>query len=458
MTEITCISKDASQARSSLSYLKPSNPNDQLISNEGASTTVNVLDSQRNCSIEQLEKRIYEHLLHCVRTETADQVLQRFQTLFVQGGPYPEAYVRTALHDLVGHSDAKHNFLPFFNRCCFIVINRWQMNPLYREKIVQFVDMLHQCRGPSVIVGQPSRAGRLRFLIQEYVRSQYFQKIRQLAEFLNPKNDQDERRPLSSLLYRYPYLYSHCLSNKDEGEDYNNMIAAAQQNARKQFDNNLSNYLTHTLIRPQQIHAEKKIIPIDNPTLLSHKELCSTLKHYIAKVDSRGTYKDMAHQFWTPGNKPQVYSQFKDALHDYVTSSVPSKFGQCHFNRQLKIYLNNLYPEQDLVAVNDFLTVRTCNQLLNFMVVESRQQPNHSIFMDLLNNLGSTVTVGLLLKVVLLCNKVKPHLERRFSLLFQHYEAHTRGSVSWLVACFEKLNLAWSAHYGTHNLSYVHLL
>jgi hypothetical protein len=102
--------------------------------------------------------------------------------------------------------------------------------------------------------------------------------------------------------------------------------------------------------------------------------------------------------------------------------------------------------------------VRTCNQVLNFMVIESKQRPNHSVFMDLLNNVGSTLTVGLLLKVVLLCNKVKPYLERRLSILFQHYESQARGSVDWLVRCLEKLNLAWTAHFSAQNLSYVHLL
>jgi hypothetical protein len=80
------------------------------------------------------------------------------------------------------------------------------------------------------------------------------------------------------------------------------------------------------------------------------------------------------------------------------------------------------------------------------------------VFMDLLNNVGSTLTVGLLLKVVLLCNKVKPYLERRLSILFQHYASQARGSVDWLVCCLEKLNLAWTAHFSAQNLSYVHLL
>ena len=423
---------------------------------------MNVLDSHRYHSVESLEQTIYQHLLECVRVESPDQVLQRFQSLFIQGGGYPEPGIRMALQDLMRSGQGRQSFLPFFNRCCFILINRWQMNLFQRDAVVQLVEMLHQCRGPSMIVGQPSPAGRLRFLVQEYVRSPLFQKLRQLADFLNPKNDHDERRPLSSLLYRYPYLYAHCLTNQEDTEEYQKMIVTAQQSAKQKFEQELSSYLTHALIQDKP--AQQRIIsPTEssswyNPTLLNHQELCSTLKHYVAKVDARGSYQDMAQQFWAPGHQPQSYAGFKNALYDYVTSSIPAKFSQSRFNVHLKGYLDHLYADSDASAVNDFLVVRTCNQLLNFMVIESRQRPNHTVFMNLLNNLGSTVTTGLLLKVVLLTRKVKPYLERRLSILFQHYEAHQRGSVQWLVTCLEKLNLAWTAHFSSQNFSYVNLL
>jgi hypothetical protein len=418
---------------------------------------VKALETLTHRSVEVLEQRIYEHLLQCVRTELPEQVLQRFQLLFIQGAMYPEPSIRVALHELVRGHGAKHSFQPFFNRCCFILINRWQMNILQRDMIVQLVEALHQCRGASVIGGQPSATGRIRFLVQEYVRSSYFQRLRQLADLLNPNNDQDKQRPLSTLLHRYPYLYSHCLTNQDDGEDYQKLIVVTQRSANQKFQQDLSSYLTYSLIK-QEKPRETSSGSAKNPTLLTDKDVCSSLKHYLSKVDSRGTYKDMAQQFWTPGHQPQTYGSFKGALTEYISTSIPAKFGQCRFNDQLQGYLNNLYPENNASAVNDFLLVRTCNQLLNFMVIESKQRPNHAVFMDLLNNVGSTLTVGLLLKVVLLCHKVKPYLERRLSILFQHYELHARGSVDWLVRCLEKLNLAWTAHFSAQNLSYVHLL
>jgi hypothetical protein len=418
-------------------------------------TDVNVLEVHSKSSSEPLEQKIYQHLLDCARTEHPEQVLRRFQQLFIQYGAYPEASIRMALDALVRTGSAKQSFLPFFNRCCFILINRWQINPLHREMVVELVDLLHQTRGPSVIVGQPTPSGRLRFMVQEYVRSPLFTRLRQLSDFFNPKNDQDERKPLSSLLYRYPYLYSHCMTSQEDEPDYQEMIGVAKKTAQRKFEQDLSSYLTHSLLTksPESLKADFK-----NPTLLSAQDISTTLKTYLTKVDSQGSYRDVAQQFWTPAYHPNSYGAFKTSLHEYLISSIPPEFGRCRFNDQLRSYLKDLYPENATTPLNDFLVVRTCNQVLNFMVIESKQRPAHSVFMDLLNNLGSTLTIGLMLKVVLLCGKVKPYLDRRFSLLFQHYASQTRHSVRWLVRCLEKLNLAWCAHFGSQNLSFVHLL
>jgi hypothetical protein len=62
--------------------------------------------------------------------------------------------------------------------------------------------------------------------------------------------------------------------------------------------------------------------------------------------------------------------------------------------------------------------------------------------------------MGLLLKIVLICRKVKPHLEGKFAILFNHYENSTTNSVSWLVETLEQLNIAFSINFGGIDLSF----
>jgi hypothetical protein len=94
--------------------------------------------------------------------------------------------------------------------------------------------------------------------------------------------------------------------------------------------------------------------------------------------------------------------------------------------------------------------------MLNFLVVESPQKPNHFVFIDLISNIGPTFTVGLLLKIVLICRKVRPYLEKRFSILFNHYESSSQDAVIWLIKVLENLNVALTSNFGKIDLSFIH--
>ncbi|MBC7515020.1 MAG: hypothetical protein H7237_01070 [Alkalinema sp. FL-bin-369] len=134
------------------------------------------------------------------------------------------------------------------------------------------------------------------------------------------------------------------------------------------------------------------------------------------------------------------------------------EYGRRQFNNQLYQQLRVILPDNDRSDFNEFLLLRTCSQLLNFLIVQSPNQPNHFVFVDMLSNLGAINTTSLLLKLVLLCRNVKPYLEKRFSILFSHYESHTQSSVHWLVMAMEHLNIALSTNFGGMNLALVNSL
>ncbi len=423
----------------------------------------------KTINIEAHKQTIYDHLLQCVRTESANEVLKRFHTLFIAGRNYPEPTVKAALNQIVVSIKGKEDFALFFNRCCYILINSWQNQPDCRGMIPELVAVLSRMSAAPATLGQTRSKTRLRTLMQQFAQSSYYGRLRRFAEFITPQATTSSRKPLGTILRRYPYLYQHCLVTKEDSQEHQSSIRQVQQQAQEQFELDLSQYLTGIFRRPtppseiiQPTGRTQLILPDSgplihskNPTLLGDNELCNTLKHYVGRVDPRGSYQDGAKHFILRNQSTKSYLGFKKNLYDYLVESVDTKFGRCRFNQMLQKQFDALLPECNERPMNDFLLTRTCNQLFNFLVVESRQRPNHIVFMDLINNLGSTVTVGLLLKVVLLCKKVKPYLENRFSLLFKHYESQQQGTVKWLVACLEKLNLAWSSNFGRFDFSFV---
>ncbi|HBY76039.1 MAG TPA: hypothetical protein DEG47_03295, partial [Cyanobacteria bacterium UBA11148] len=104
--------------------------------------------------------------------------------------------------------------------------------------------------------------------------------------------------------------------------------------------------------------------------------------------------------------------------------------------------------------VNDFLLVRTCSQLFNFLV-KSPDTSELLEFTNLLDNNGTVQTTGLLLKIALLSHQVKPDLEKRFSILFNHYESQSIDDILWLIELMENLNIALVTNFGNVDLSFI---
>jgi len=288
---------------------------------------------------------------------------------------------------------------------------------------------------------------------------------RVLAKLLYSERDSMMiNKPLSTLIHRYPYLYDHCLLSEDSSYEQQQTVRQIQARNQQHFEQDLSQYITFQVQRAQAMHTpleetpERIIQPIKNPTLLSDRELGAALKQFVGKVEGSYTYQDVAQSFLTHTSQISSYKEFKEDLYEYLIASIDSGYGKRKFNERLQAYLKNTLSHSDSQKPTEFLILQTCSQLLNFLVVESPQRPHHFIFVDLITNLGATMTTVLLLKIVLLCRKVKPDLEKRFSILFNHYESVTIDGILWLVKSLENWNIASSIHFGSSDLSSLNLL
>jgi hypothetical protein len=416
--------------------------------------------------VEQEEQQLYDHLLHLVQSEIPSQLVNRFHALFIEGAGYPDLEISAALDKIAGAKAADQEFRFVLNRCCHILINRWQSRPQHQAYIPALVDLFEAI--PSRSTKDYSRARstrRVRELARGFVDTEQYLTLRRLAQVIGQSPEADvlapEAEPLGSLIQRYPYLYDHCLLTDGSTHEQQQTIRQLRARAQRQYEIDLSQFVTYQVRRSQLSRinhseaANRVLQPAKNPTLLSDQELCVALKHFAGKSQGSHTYRDLAQCFLTHSAQTQSFGSFKDDLYQYMTASVDSEYGNRQFNNQLHALLKITLPESNSQKVNDFLLVRTCSQLLNFLVVESPQTPSHFVFVDLISNLGPTVTTGLLLKIVLICRKVKPHLEKRFSILFNHYEDSKRDVVIWLVQAMEHLNLALSTNFSTLDLAFI---
>ncbi|ELR96927.1 hypothetical protein [Gloeocapsa sp. PCC 73106] len=403
------------------------------------------------------EQLIYDHLLDCVKHQSPEEVIDGFRHLFIKGKDYYDHQIRVALARLVNSKTGEQNFNYILNRCCHILVNRWQMQPQLQGAIPALAELFEHLAPATGSYSTTS--ARLRELVIEFAKTDHCLKLKRLARVISEGKDTTY---VGNLINRYPYLYEHYLLSEDSNFEDQKTVKQIQSRLQERFEIDLSKYVTYkvrqvkTSPETQLIVPSKTIIqPVGNPTLLSDRELGVALKQFVGTVEAGYTYRDLSHSFLTHSRQASNYKTFKDDLYQYLITSVDTKYGRHKFNETLYKKIQTILPHCDTKKPDEFIVLRTTSQLLNFLVVESNQRPNHYIFMDLITNMGATSTVGLLLKIVLLCHKVKPHLEKRFSILFTHYESFTKEGVPWLIKALENLNIAFSVNFGKADLSFL---
>ena len=426
-------------------------------------------------STKREQQQIYNHLIFCVKIESPAEILDRFKNLFIRGTGYQDNRIWSALQIIIEGENADLEFLPFFNRCCHIIINRWQMQPNLRYEIVELVILIERALPPGGACSRNSR--RMRDLIQDFQRSDYFLCIQRLARLIEGSLEPEQRRTrrievvsssVGDLIQRYPYLHQHCLVTEGSTDEYQQTVQTIQEGIQSSYELNLSQYITHRVrvakLVKQYKAANKTRIPkrlierVENPTLLSDRELDRALRHYMGKVEQNYTYHDLSQNFLNYTSQAQTYKKFKGDLYEYITSGIDSRYGEKHFNRKLYDYLQGTLTDFDHRQVDEFLTIRTYCQIFKFLVVDGKSNFDHDRYLNLVNHLGEVKTIGLLLKLVLLCNKVKPYLEKRFSILFSHYEAVEEDQAPWLVKSLENLQVAFSIHFGEADFSLIQII
>jgi hypothetical protein len=399
------------------------------------------------------EQCLYDHLLACVRVESPEELLARFRMLFITGTGYSDHEIWECLKKILASPCIEKDFKFILNRSSHIFINHWLMQPRLQSAIPELV-ALFDLDVPSS--GQRSRSTqRLRELIQQFRETEQYLALQRLAHVVGqaPEWSAGGQKPLGTLIRRYPCLYKYNLLTSDSTDEQYRRVRQIRRQVQRQFEQELSQYATHKLLsgglNPDLARTSRSF---KNPTLLSDRHLDRALHQFGGKIDGSNTYRDLAQRFITYNSHPCLYRDFKHDLYDYLVNSINSKYGNGQFNQRLYQQLRAILADHDDHPLNDVLLIGTCRRLLNFLVVESPQQPNHATFVDLTGNLGITTTIALLLKIVLICRKVKPYLEKQFSILFKHYETYSRDSVVWLVDSLENLNVAFSINFGSLSL------
>lgn len=435
-------------------------------------------DFQHDCEY------LYAHWLNLRKIESPNHLTQRFYQLFIDGVEYSDPEILGALNRILVSKWSDKEFHNILNRCYYILINHWWLQSEVKQGYKQAtIDLFQLLTAPSSHPPNCLATRRLREFVRQFSRSPQYEALKQRVQIISPDSElgrgTNYKHPnwdakaerIGNLVHRYPWLYPHYLLDWDTSETGQFAIKKLQKEREQQFEQDLLGYTTN-LLRRSHHSRHATVQTIKNPTLLTIEELEIAIKHFAGRAENSFTYQDLAKQFLARSHEASSYKAVKRQLFDYLTGTLnrpgehsKKKYGSHYFDRWLTEQLDTTLPQSDSLKPNDSLLVKTCAHLIDVLVASPNQPSNHIVFVDLNTNLPPAHTIGLLLKIVLLCQRVqsnleaiKSHLAKRFAILLKHYETKVRGEIEWLVDCLENLMIAFSIHFGQADFSWVKLL
>ncbi len=404
--------------------------------------------SHQGASATDLENRLYEHLQRCRQQEDAETVIDRFYDLFILANDYSEPQLRDLLVELTQRPQAEREFKYTLNRCSYTLINPWATQTKDHWAIPALVKLFEEL--PTAPAAS-AETQRVRSLTRQFTETEQYAALRRFANLLDAPDP--TRSPADQLvakqLKHYPFLYDSSLLTKDSDQIQKTQVGQLRQAAETKLGVKLARYCDQ---RKRASGSE-----LTNPTRLPHAEFDAALDYYTGKVEGGRSHRDLAQMFRTYSKTVRSFRDFKEELLEYLLSPLADadpRFVNNHFGRALRRYLRETLQDFDGHRLIDFTVITTCQKLLNFLVVQGRQQPVFRRFWHLLNDAGHTLTVGLLLRIVLFCSAVKPWLENRMTVLFNYHERCACKEVPWLVKTLEHTNVALLTNFGKFGYSF----
>jgi hypothetical protein len=401
----------------------------------------------------QLEQSIGNWIESSLLDDSTDETLHLFQRLLIDGAGHPDPLVATAVEELAVDRDktAEREFLRIIDRACYQMITHW-LAAGHTSLISQLIDIIIKVESSKEQV-YAKLPRRLNYLWKLYAQGEYFQRLRKLHIIVTRRSTDPSATPMMAMLLdRYPFLYESNLLAEDVSKEYLEAIQRIKRRAQRDYEFRVSQYLTYQIRKArlkQQPDPQKTIAPVANPTILRSRDFGNALQSFVSKSPDGDSYRDNAYAFQLLMQQPMTFAEFKENLYAYLSKDFKSTvYAEQSFKTRLKNQLRNILPENHTKPLDELSQVRTYTQLLNFLVIDSAERPNHVVLIDLVSNLGSAATVGLLLKIILICPKAQTSLNHRLSILFNHYYYSEQEQVPWLIKFLETWQVASSIHFG----------
>ncbi|MBF2028993.1 MAG: hypothetical protein IGS48_19905 [Oscillatoriales cyanobacterium C42_A2020_001] len=382
--------------------------------------------SRQGRNIQQAQECIYEFLLEIVRKWPPEEVLLEFKRLFVYHVDSISSNAMHAIYEIV-FSNNQEEFRNTLKRSCYILVNNWDASRNYKP----IRELVHLFSDPAFnrYTASPTLK-RLRIWLNDFVHSKDFEELK----LFTSRYEDQQRGPWIS---RYTsYLLVPQYVNLQNPLEQREAARALSKQLKDRFKFDLAMYIA----RSQTRAADNR--PPKNPTALGDEAL-RLIKMIVAR---RGqfSYVNLANIFLHQVERV-TYKEFKQSLQTYLAFSVENQAFTETLRAKLGEKLEHLYEEYNKEVVTNALILRTCNRIIDTLTTENQTDPS-PLFIQLLSQGNPITLVIVLLKVILICQHARTHLETRIAELIKHYQDYPENECDWVINFLEIFNVTFAIY------------
>ena len=420
-----------------------------------------MINPKNNSSFNRVnsEKIIYQYLRDYIENNSPQEIIAEFRRVFFEFS-IQNSSLRSHIENIIFSKEDQVRFSYVLNYCYHIVINHWAQRSEFYQSIVELVDIIDSVN--FTVQYYDRRRNKILELARNFRQTDYYLKLKRIANVIACKSllNFDSQKTIGNYLTHYPYLYQSLLLGKEYIPEEKNLIINLQNLRQEYFEFQLAQHIIYCsrlkqVAQARQIShgAGKFLRRVKNPSLLSEQDLKYSLKKHLEKPNGKETIYQISQGFIAKNKLGISYKKFKNNLSAYLLLGVKSRNKDYQFERIISNIIKKSYYQSDSQPLTDTLIFQTCRRLLRFLVVDTTQRNNHRQLIDLVINLGTATTVSLLIRIVLICPKIKPELEERLAILFINCESQKAEDVTWLIKLLENFLIGFSLHFGKIDLS-----
>ncbi|MBD2164077.1 hypothetical protein H6G04_06620 [Calothrix membranacea FACHB-236] len=377
------------------------------------------------------QERLYSFLIAIVQKWQGDDVLQEFKSLFIDFKDSANLAKSTGLYR-ISFMKKEKDFNYTIKRCFYILVNNWEAQRRY-QYIHDLIKLFDDYKDKN-LTNEPEDIIH-KIWLKNFINSQDYKNIKLLTE--KYKKQVNNSATKTNWANRYTsYLLSAQAFDEKRPKEQQEVARKLSRQMKDKFKFELAMYIA----RSQSSASSRS--RYQNPSLLGDNVL-RIIKIILVKK-GRFSYENVANIF-IKQTENQKLKDFKKSLQSYLFFTVESQGCIVTLMEQLSETLSEWKIEADEKIVTPNLFLRVCTRLIDCLIIENGKEP--SALFNLLLSQGHPLTlVILLLKIILICENARSHLEIKIANLIRYYENFPEEDCEKLINFMEFFNITFAIY------------